>query len=143
MQLPRPISVKSASHATGRRTILVVDDEKMVREVAGAILRGGGYEVLLAESGEAAIRIAREYAHRISLVLLDPGLPGLSAKRTFAELVAVRPDLALVVSSGSLADDALLSFDRNRVSDFVPKPYTATRLRAAVDCALASHPLAA
>jgi|SRR5665213_280703 len=143
MQAPLPISMKSASHSTRRRTVLVVDDEKMVCDVAGAILRGSGYNVLLAESGEAAIEIARQQVHEISLVLLDPGLPGLSAKRTFAALLALRPDLMLVVSSGSLADDALIPFDPGRVSDFVAKPYTAARLRAAVDSALATRSLAA
>ena len=112
----------------------MVDEEKIVRDVAGAILREGGYTVLSAGSGNAA---------EISLAVLDANLSGLSAERTLAALLALRPDLAVVVSSGSLPDDALHPFDLGRVSDFVQKPYTSSRLRKAVDSALRSHPLAA
>jgi two-component system, cell cycle sensor histidine kinase and response regulator CckA len=136
MQAPQPVSIISVRRAAHPCTVLVVDDEEIVLDIAGAILRESGYTVLTAGSGEAAIEIARAKGAEISLAIIDPGLPGLNGPGTFAALLALQPGLALVVSSGSLPGRALDAFDIARVSDFVPKPYTASRLRKAVDSAL-------
>jgi CheY-like chemotaxis protein len=125
------------------RTILVVDNEEIVRDVARAILRSRGYDVLLAESGDAAIALIRENADEICLILLDAGLTGWSARNAAAALLAINPHLAVVVSSGSLPEEALQHFDPYRVSGFVQKPYTASRLSDAVSLALQTRRMAA
>ncbi|MGA2715317.1 MAG: response regulator [Bryobacteraceae bacterium] len=125
------------------RTILVVDDEEIVRDVARAILRSSGYRVLLAESGEAAMALMREHAHKICLMLLDASMTGWSARSTVASLRSLSPDLAIVVSSGFSSEEALRHFDPDRVSGFVQKPYTASRLRDAVSLVLQTRRMAA
>jgi len=124
-------------------TILVVDDEEIVRDVARAILRSSGYAVLLAESGDAAMALMREHAHKICLMLLDASMTGWSARSTVASLLTINRDLAIVVSSGFSPEEALRHFDPDRLSGFVQKPYTASRLRDAVGLALQSRRLAA
>jgi DNA-binding NtrC family response regulator len=125
------------------RTILVVDDEEIVRDVARAILRSSGYNVLLAESGETATALMREHAHKICLMLLDASMTGWSARSTVESLLTINPALAIVVSSGFSPEEALKHFDLDLVSGFVQKPYTASRLRDAVGLALQSRRLAA
>ncbi len=143
MQTLQPVSTKRIACAPRRETILVVDEEKIVRDVACAILTRGGYDVMEAESGEAALEIARNHPRRISLLVLDPDVPGANAKRSFTELLAIRPELALVLCSGYPPSNTAQSFGANRVSDFVQKPYTSSRLRSAVDAALMPHAFAA
>jgi two-component system cell cycle sensor histidine kinase/response regulator CckA len=143
MQTLQPVSTKRIACAPRRETILVVDEEKIVRDVACAILSNGGYDVMQAESVEAALEIARNNPREISLVVLDPNIRDVNARRTFTELLATRPELALVLCSGYPASDTVQSFGASRVSDFVQKPYTSSRLRNAVDSALMPHAFAA
>jgi two-component system, cell cycle sensor histidine kinase and response regulator CckA len=143
MQTLQPVSTKRIACAPRRETILVVDEEKIVRDVACAILTKSGYDVIQAESGEAALEIARNNPRRISLVVLDPDVPGAIAKRSFTELLAMRPELALVLCSGYPPSDTVQSFGVGRIRDFVPKPYTSSRLRSAVESALMPHAFAA
>lgn len=143
MQTLQPVSIKRIACAPRRETILVVDEEKIVRDVACAILTKGGYDVMQAESGEAALEIARNHPRRISLVVLDADVPGPNAKRILNELLAARPELAMVLCSGYPPSDTTQSFGANRVSDFVQKPYTSSRLRSAVESALMPQAFAA
>jgi DNA-binding NtrC family response regulator len=143
MQTMQPVSIKRIACAPRREIILVVDDEKIVRDVACAILSKGGYDVMQAESVEAACEIARNYPREISLVILDPNLRDLNAKRTLTELLAIRPEVAFVLCSGYPPSDTAKSFGASRVTDFVQKPYTSWRLRNAVESALIPHAFAA
>jgi DNA-binding NtrC family response regulator len=143
MQTLQPVPMKRIACAPRRETILVVDEEKIVRDVASAILSKSGYDVMQAESVEAALEIARKYPREISLVVVDPNVRDVNAKRTFTELLAIRPELALVLCSGYPASDTVQSFDASRVSDFVQKPYTSSRLRGAVASALMPQAVAA
>ncbi len=143
MQTVQPVSTKRIACAPRRETILVVDEEEVVRDIACAILTRGGYDVIQAESGDAALEIARNYPRQISLVVLDPDVPGANARRTLTELLAIRPELALVLCSGYPPSDTVRSFGAGRVSDFIQKPYTSSRLRNAVELALIPHAFAA
>lgn len=143
MQTLQPVSTKRIACAPRRETILVIDEEKIVRDVAIAILTRDGYDVIQAESREAALEIARNYPRQISLALLDPDVPGANARRTVTELLAIRPELALVLCSGYPPSDTVRSSGAGRVRDFVQKPYTSSRLRSAVELALMPHAFAA
>ena len=125
------------------RTVLVVDDEEIVRDVARAILKTRGYNVLVAGSGDAAIALTRVYADEICLILLDASIAGWSGRNTAASLVASNPHLPIIVSSGFAPDEALQHFDPGRMSGFLQKPYTASRLRDAVSLALQTRSMAA
>ena len=142
MQPLQPVSTKRIACAPRRETILVVDEEKIVRDVACAILSNSGYDVMQADSVEAALEIA-EQSPRDLACGAGPNIRDVKARRTFTELLATRPELALVLCSGYPASDTVQSFGASRVSDFVQKPYTSSRLRNAVDSALMPHAFAA
>jgi DNA-binding NtrC family response regulator len=124
-------------------TIVIVDDEELIRDVACAILKGRGYKVLTAENGEGALALMRENSAGICLMVLDPGIRGLDPWNLVPSLLAMNPDLAIVVSSGSHPEYALREFDLNCISGYIQKPYTASRLRDGVDLALCSRSIAA
>ncbi len=92
----------------GTETILVVEDETAVREVARAMLQRRGYTVLAAADGEQAMRIANRHPSRIDLLLTDVMLPRANGRRLAERLVAVRPELRVLYMSG-YTEDAIIS----------------------------------
>ena len=121
----------------GAGTIVFVDDEELVRDVAKHSLERLGYHVLEAPNGPAAIEILRSNGDRIRLVVLDLGMPGMSGEETLPHLRRLRPDLKVIVSSGYSEAEALRLFHGARVSGFIQKPYTFRDLARAVKSALA------
>jgi len=118
------------------RTILVVDDEDIVRRTTQSVLERRGYRVLLAENGREAVEMFRNLADEISLVLLDLTMPVMSGEEAARYLHAIRHDIPILVSSGYNETDVARRFAGSRVAGYVRKPYTATvlldRIRAIV-----------
>ena len=85
---------KSAA-SSGKRTILLVDDDESVREMVGRVLQAEGYVVLAATSGAEALKIAE--SHRVDLVLLDLNMPGQGGWDTFERLTFQNPLLAVII----------------------------------------------
>lgn len=85
---------------SGRETILVVDDDARVLELTGRLLASRGYQVLAAESGEAALELLDGESAEVDLLLTDVGLPGLSGPELFARLAPRWPALSVVYISG-------------------------------------------
>ncbi len=117
---------RSALH--GKGTVLVVDDEQFVRELARKTLVRYGYDVLEAPSGPAALDIAKRHPGDIPLVLLDLSMPEMGGDEVLPELRKLRPNAKVVVSSGYSEAEALTLFAGQTVSGFIQKPYTASRL---------------
>jgi PAS domain S-box-containing protein len=122
-------------HGTG--TILVVDDEQAVRNLAKKVLEQYGYKVLLADGGTAAINTFKRHPGDISLVILDASMPGMSGAETFPELRKVRPEVRILVSSGYSELETMKAFPEPRVSGFIQKPYTSRGLAEKVRFAMA------
>jgi len=111
----------------GSGTILVADDEAVVRRTAQGVLERHGYRVLLAENGREAVEALRG-GPDVSLVLLDLTMPVLGGEEALRELRRVRPDVKIVLSSGYNESDAIQRFAGQRLSGFIQKPYTAAQL---------------
>jgi signal transduction histidine kinase/CheY-like chemotaxis protein len=107
----------------GDGTILVVDDEEGVRDIATSILEEFGFEVLLARDGEEALELFKERADKISLVLLDLSMPGMGGIETFRHLKQHWADVKVILSSGYTEEDAISSFTGQGLADFIQKPY--------------------
>jgi signal transduction histidine kinase/ActR/RegA family two-component response regulator len=92
-------------------TVLVIDDEEMIRKVAARMLQAAGLEVMQAASGAEAIGLVREHGPALSLVLLDMVMPVLDGRATFHELRKRSPRLPILICSGyseqSTIDDLL------------------------------------
>ena len=113
-------------------TVLVVDDEEPLRNVASEILRYLGYAVLTAESGEEAVEALRQGA-RPDVVILDIIMPGWSGARTLLELRGIDPELPILISTGHadrVANDSLL---QDGADGFVSKPYGIDTLARALE----------
>jgi CheY-like chemotaxis protein len=112
----------------GEGVILVVDDDRSVRSLAGDVLEMYGYSVLLAEDGYTAVELARGCSAAPALVLLDLSMPGMSTSQTIEQLRFVRSDLPILLSSGYDEGEVLPRFNHERLFGFIHKPYTPAQL---------------
>jgi PAS domain S-box-containing protein len=112
----------------GTGTILVADDEALVRRTAKSALERQGYRVLLAENGREAMDVLRGAGAEVSLVLLDLTMPLLGGEAALRELRSVRPEVKILLSSGFNEAEAIQRFAGQRLSGFIQKPYTAAQL---------------
>jgi PAS domain S-box-containing protein len=122
----------------GEGSILVVDDEISVRNLAQAVLRRYGYTVLVAEDAFGAIELLRRTPRQVSLVLLDLSMPGMSARDAIQEIHRCWPSTRIVLSSGYGEDEVLGRFQGLRLAGFVPKPYTPVQLAGKIRAAMIS-----
>ena len=108
----------------GAGTVLVVDDEELVRLSAEALLLECGYKVLLAENGAEAIDIFRDNYSLIDLVLLDLVMPMKSGKETYEQLKMIHPHVKVLLSSGFKQDARVADILANGARGFIQKPYS-------------------
>jgi len=109
----------------GSGTILVIDDEAVVRGTAKSALEHYGYKVLEADSGRHGIQIFERAGAEIAVVLLDLTMPEMSGEETFDQLKRIQPDVPVIVSSGYDEVEASRRFAGKNVAAFLKKPYTA------------------
>ena len=121
----------------GDATVLVVDDEVVVREMASEMLQTLGYRTLVAPDGEAAVALVREHGATIGLVLMDLIMPGMDGLETFRAIEAVHPGLPVLLSSGLHGDHLVQQVLSEGARGFVGKPYDMRQLSAAVAAAIA------
>ena len=114
--------------ASGDGTILVVDDEAMVRGVARRVLEHAGYRVLTAGDGREGIEVFERHARDISLVLLDLTMPRMSGDETVRELRRVKRDVRVLLSSGYNEREATGEITGPHLAGFIQKPYVAAAL---------------
>jgi PAS domain S-box-containing protein len=118
-------------------TVLVVDDEPMVRKLAAMGLRRFGYEVLEAEHGKHALEVLANSSVLPSLALLDLAMPVMGGDELVPILREKYPAVRIIVSSGYPEEHACRSFASGAVAGFLQKPYTLAALAAKVGEALA------
>jgi signal transduction histidine kinase/ActR/RegA family two-component response regulator len=124
------------------RTVLLVDDEELIRQSSGRILRRAGYRVLKAEHGLQALELMEREGQAVDLVILDLTMPRMSGEETLEALRHRWPGLPVLLSSGFTARD--LPPGAQGGAEFLHKPYTSSELRRVVERALrgrAEHPL--
>jgi signal transduction histidine kinase len=126
----------------GSETILVVEDERAVRQATRRSLEQAGYRVLEAASKRDALALARGQIEEIDLLLTDMVMPGGSGKELTDELRAVRSDLPVLFMSGYF-DDELAAEQLNGSLDFLPKPFTREQLLTRTRHALSGHAISA
>ena len=107
----------------GPETILVVDDEQPLRLLMRAVLGYRGYHIIEAGSGEESLQIFATSPTRVSLVLMDVNLPGLSGWKAMAQLRARDPSLPVVVLSGGYAEEESVRAKASGAADFISKPF--------------------
>lgn len=104
-------------------TILVVDDEEMVRDLCKSMVERFGYRVLTAADGVEAIAVFREHGQEISCVILDLTMPKKDGMATFDELLSIREDVKVIISSGYDEQDISQRFLGKGLAGIIKKPY--------------------
>jgi len=107
----------------GSETILLVDDEDFIRDVAVELLREFGYTVLTAANGEAALEIYRKEHRRIDLVILDLIMPGMGGMKCLRKILEVNPQGRVLVASGYSAGGPAREAIDAGARGYLGKPY--------------------
>ncbi len=116
----------------GNETVLVVEDEKPVRDLTVRMLQQLGYSVLSAASGEEALEISHSYGAKISLLLTDVVMPQMSGRQVADALTATRPDMRVLYLSGYTGHTVIHHGVESDVN-FLPKPFSRDALSKKVD----------
>ncbi len=126
----KPSTERSEWRGTG--TILVVEDEEGVREVAERMLQDIGFETVGAEDGRHALDLMDEAGDRISAVLLDLSMPRMGGAETFRRLREMKPDLPILMMSGYTEQVVAPQFTNSGpgITGFLQKPFLAEDLIA-------------
>jgi PAS domain S-box-containing protein len=125
-----------SSAATPSGTILVVDDEEMVRSVCEVVLQRLGYKTLSAADGEEALMFLQKHSTEIVLVLLDLTMPKMDGYRTFQEMRRIRPDIRIILCSGYGEEAATERFVHSGLNGFIKKPFQIGELKEKIAEAL-------
>jgi PAS domain S-box-containing protein len=116
----------------GNETLLVVEDEEMLRELLRIALQTAGYTVLTAVDGQEAIDLFDQHWGDIQLVLSDVGLPKLSGYDVFRKMKRTKPNLRFILASGFMEPTMKYEIFKEGVKDFVQKPYSVYEVLQAV-----------
>lgn len=117
----------------GARTVLVVDDEEMIRTLTEKALRYYGISVLAAADGEEAVRIYQANIASIGCVLLDLSMPRLDGEQTFTRLQELDPLARVVLMTGYPMSEAEARFGGRGLAAFLQKPFELAELRRVVE----------
>jgi PAS domain S-box-containing protein len=116
----------------GHGTILLVDDEQMVRDIGKSILEQFGYQVVAAQDGEAAAAIYKNRKDLIDMVILDLIMPGWGGKETLKALREIDPEVKVLIASGYSSEGTADEVIRMGVNGFIQKPYLIEEILDAV-----------
>jgi PAS domain S-box-containing protein len=117
-------------------TILVVDDEELVRQVAQTMLENLGYGVRTARDGQEAVALYRESYGQIDLVVLDMIMPRMGGRETFLLLKEINPEVRAILSTGCSMDETTQRILDEGMLGFAQKPYVLDELADTVTAAL-------
>ena len=133
------ISAVSPIEMEGGGTILLVEDEEMVREVAAAMLKRLGYSVLEAKDGVEALEVFRQHQSEIRCVLSDLTMPRMNGWETLTALRKLAPDIPVILASGYDKAQVMAGDHPELPQAFLGKPYKLKGLSDAISQALVSR----
>ena len=123
----------------GTETILLIDDEKKILEVAGKLLKAMGYHVLTAEEGREAIEVYKKHGETVDLVLLDIIMPNMKGGEVFDRLKEINPEIKVLLSSGYSIDGEATKILERGAKGFIQKPFDMERLSGSIRTILGNN----
>lgn len=124
-----PVADETTDMVPGGETILLVDDEDTVRDVVAQMIKGLGYRLLTAQSGEEALEIYRDNYGAIDLIIMDMIMPGMSGSAAIDAIREINPMVAIILSSGySIDGEAQEIISKAGRISFIQKPFMMTEL---------------
>ncbi len=141
----RPVVVEEEdwSSFVGSGTVLVIDDEEVIRSVSQDVLTKRGFEVLTAQDGRSALDLYRLRKHEIRLVFLDRTMPNTDVAQVFRSIRELDPEARVILMSGYLEKEVLEGFGTAGLSGFLQKPFRPEDLLFKIREVLAGGALAA
>lgn len=121
---------------TGSGTILIVDDERVMRMTAGAILEELGYNVLFAENGMEGVELFKEKIEQIDLVIIDMIMPKMNGRDCFLKIKEIKQDVRVILSSGFSREEELQPMMDAGLTGFIRKPFRSVELAQIVHTVL-------
>jgi DNA-binding NtrC family response regulator len=118
-----PPAVANGKPVKGCGHILIIDDEAVVRRMAGDMMRYLGYEVTCIGDSREAVEFYREHYASIDLVMIDMIMPGLGGRECFQAMKEINPAIRAVLSTGYGQDSAVQKIIDEGVQGFIQKPY--------------------
>ena len=128
LKMPEETTMGSLDDWRGDGTILVIDDEESVRQVARETLSHFGFEILTAADGQEGVEAFEKHRDDVVAVLLDVTMPGLSPEEALLEIRRMRSDVGVVISSGYGEAEASDRFAGYGWATFIQKPYRPAEL---------------
>ncbi|HZS47690.1 MAG TPA: ATP-binding protein [Blastocatellia bacterium] len=125
-------------------TILIVEDDNMVREMIREILKKTGYNMLEAENGIAAVQLSRMYEGVIDMVITDVVMPQMNGRELVEKLIEARPQIKAIYMSG-YTHDAIMKYGLGNIDGaFMQKPFASaalvSKVREVLDQAICAPP---
>jgi CheY-like chemotaxis protein len=140
--LPAPETLRPArAQPVSRETVLLVEDEDLVRSLAQRVLEQRGYRVFAAQGATDALDLHSQIPGRVDLVVTDVVMPGLGGRQLAERLRERQPDLPVLFMSGYTTDDVLRQGIQAEEMHFIQKPFTPDGLARKVRDVL-HHPTA-
>jgi len=119
----KPVSVVGVTENLDGQTILVVDDEEVIREFVEESMEFYGYRTILVASGEEALQKYHELGSRIDLVLLDISMPGMGGLNCLQGLLELDPEVKVIMASGYFPEGLKNDPIKQGASSFLNKPF--------------------
>ncbi len=121
---PRKIADGPDDHlADGNETILLVDDEPIIIDVARDMLEILGYRVIAARNGQDAIDIYGRRKNEIDMVIQDMVMPGMNGADVFQALKRINPEVKVILASGYVLNKQIAAMIEQGCRAFMPKPF--------------------
>jgi len=117
----------------GSGTLLVVDDEDLVLDVAANMLEKLGYTALTAQNGTAAVDIFEAHKDEIKMVVLDIIMPGMGGGEVYDKIKTINPDVKVLLASGYSVDGQAIELLERGCNGFMQKPFTMEELSGKVE----------
>lgn len=114
---------KKAIIAHGSGTILLVDDEEIIRTTGKSLLKNMGYDVLTARNGSEGVACFRDNHGNIDAVIMDMIMPEMDGHEAFFELRKIDPDCKIIISSGFARNESLQALQQAGLNGFIRKPF--------------------
>jgi two-component system cell cycle sensor histidine kinase/response regulator CckA len=133
-------TIKAPDHIIkGTGTILLVDDEEEILEVAEKLLKVVGYHVLTAREGREAIEVYKNHREAIDLVLLDIIMPDMKGGEVFDRLKEINPEVKVLLSSGYSIDGEATQILERGSKGFIQKPFDMEQLSQSIKAILGNN----
>lgn len=116
----------------GTETILYIDDEDIIIDVARDMLEILGYKVFVAQTGEEAIQIYKQHQNEIDLVIQDMVMPGMNGADIFKALKKINPDIKVILASGYVMNKQIAAVMEAGCRAFMQKPFRLEELSVKV-----------